>query len=134
VDNVDTDLNASSFLIRFKPDSHVDPQQLRKKVEDAGFFISNLQLKISIINKKIGADNFLLENGTYYHILNGKSENFSGSLTVEVVEKEYLTAKVFKKISAAFTQTCYKSSYVKDCKIPSDDSPSMSIFHVRLVK
>mgnify|MGYP003331874961 CR=1 FL=1 len=103
-------------------------------MEDAGFFISNLQLKISIYNKKIGADNYLMENGTYYHILNGKNEVFSGNLTLELVEKEYLTAKAFKKVSSAFEQTCYKSSGLTDCKIPSVDNPGAPIFHVRLVK
>ena len=44
VDQIDTDLEKSVFLIRFKPDMTVDADQIRQKVEDAGFSVAGLTL------------------------------------------------------------------------------------------
>ncbi len=134
VESVDTDLNASSFLIKFKPDVNVDPQLLRKKVEDAGFFISDLQLKVKLVNKAIGANTFIRESGSYYHLVNGKAETFSGLLTIHLIEKEYMTLKSFKKISASYNLECYQSAGIPDCKIPGVADLSSPVYHVRTVK
>jgi copper chaperone CopZ len=134
VESVDTDLNASSFLIKFKPNTNVDPQLLKKKVEDAGFFISDLQLKVKLINKAIGANTFIRESGSYYHLVNGKAENFSGLLTIQVIEKEYMTIKSFKKIAASYDLDCYQSAGLPDCKIPGTTDFGSNVYHVRTVK
>jgi copper chaperone CopZ len=134
VANVDTDLNASSFLISFKEDSQVDPQLLRKKVEDAGFFISDLQLKVDVKNKSLGADSFLKESGMYYHVVSGKNENFNGMLTIQVIEKEFLTAKAFKKFSASIELKCFQSVGVADCQVPYTSDIGFPVIHVRVIK
>ena len=45
IDSVDTDLETSSFLIVFRPGAKLDIEAIRKKVEDAGFSVSKLEIE-----------------------------------------------------------------------------------------
>lgn len=101
VDSIDTDLNASSFLIKFKNGSAVDPDMIRKKVEDAGFFVSMLQMELMLNKSVIENDNLIKVNGRNYEIVGGKPGKTEGRVKVQVVEKPFLSAKDYKKLSSS---------------------------------
>lgn len=100
VDNVDTDLNASSFLLKFKTGTAVDPDLVRKKVEDAGFFVSGLQLDLMLSKENIENNNLIKVNGRNYEVVGGKLASTEGLVKVQVVEKSYLSAKDYKKLAS----------------------------------
>ena len=45
VEKIDTDLDNSTFLLNFKEGMRLDADQIRKKVEDAGFSVALSKLK-----------------------------------------------------------------------------------------
>ncbi len=47
VDKIDTDLNATTFLLSFKPGATVNIDEIKAKVEDAGFSVAKLVLTAS---------------------------------------------------------------------------------------
>jgi copper chaperone CopZ len=100
VDSVDTDLNASSFLIKFRSGAAVDPDLIRKKVEDAGFSVSMLQLELMLNKGFIENENLIKFNGRNYEIVGGKLGKSEGLVRVQVVEKSFLTAKDYKKLAS----------------------------------
>lgn len=121
VDSVDTDLNASAFLIKFKSNKDVDPQMLRKKVEDAGFFISDLELQIEFDNQPFVNDGVVNSSGSSYQFKGIKSTILNGLIKVQLIDKGFLSAKEFKKIS-----TGQKSSTIQ--------VGNSNIFSVRVIK
>jgi copper chaperone CopZ len=50
VDNIDANLNNYTFEITFKENSKVEFDKLKKKVEDAGFFVSGFVAAINFEN------------------------------------------------------------------------------------
>src|SRR4051812_22447873 len=50
VDKVDANIQSSTFEISFRPGSNVDFERLKKKVEDAGFFVSRFVATIRFDN------------------------------------------------------------------------------------
>ena len=98
VESVDTDLNASAFEIKFKEGQHIDPEAIRKKVEDAGFSVSQLHLEFDASSHKIEHDTHLKVGNSFYHFVNVKSKEYNGPITLHVIDKEFLTTKDHKKI------------------------------------
>ena len=101
VDSVDTDLNASSFLMKFKTGTAVDPDMIRKKVEDAGFSVSMMQLDFMLTKGNIENDNLIKGYGRNYEIVGGKPNRTEGMVKLQVVEKNFLSPKDYKKLAAS---------------------------------
>ena len=121
VDSVDTDLNASAFLIKFKSNKDVDPQMLRKKVEDAGFFISDLEFQMQFNNQPVVNDGVVNSSGSSYQFKGFKSTTLNGLIKVQLIDKAFLSAKEFKKISA-------------DHRSSTNQVGNSNIFSVRVIK
>lgn len=96
VDSVDTDLNASSFLIKFKTGTAVDPDMIRKKVEDAGFSVSMMQLDFMLTKGNIENDNLIKGSGRNYEIVGGKPNRTEGMVKLQVVEKIFYRQKIIR--------------------------------------
>jgi len=132
VDNVDTDLNASSFVINFKEGQHVDPEAIRKKVEDAGFSVSQLHLEFDANNHKIEHDTHLKVGNSFYHFVNVKPKEYSGPVTLHVIDKEFLTPKDHKKIVGGSNLDCYKPGNTTKCVVPNHEVHGLNIYHVTI--
>ena len=132
VESVDTDLNASAFEIKFKEGQHVDPEALRKKVEDAGFSVSKLHLEFDAKNQKIEHDTHLKVGNSYYHFVNVKPKEYIGPITLHVIDKDYLTAKDHKKIVGGSNLDCYKLGDATKCAIANHEVHELNIFHVTI--
>lgn len=132
VDSVDTDLNASAFLIKFKEGQHIDPEAIRKKVEDAGFSVSQLHLEFDANNHKIAHDTHLKLGNSFYHFINVKSKEYDGPVTLHVIDKEFLTVKDHKKIVGGSNLDCYKPGNLTKCVIPNHEVHELNIYHVTI--
>lgn len=101
VESVKSDIKNSAFSIVFKADTQVDIGALKDAVEDAGFSIGSLKLTgvfagINVEKNqpvKFGSDTFLF--------LNAGSQVLNGEKTITIVDKNFMTAKEFKKQNAA---------------------------------
>ena len=121
VDSVDTDLEASAFMIKFKPEKNVDPTQLRKKVEDAGFFVSQLELEMTLHQQTLTNDVEVVSSGSTYQFVDVKSGIIDGKLKVQLIDKGFLSAKELKKIAPRTKEDQGQDFY-------------SSVFRVRVIK
>ena len=132
VDSVDTDLNASAFLIKFKQNAVVDLDELSRKVQDAGFSVASLFFTIKINGVKIGNDIHETINGNVYQFVNVKTQVLSGDVVFRLVDKNFVSAKDFKKFSAMTKMLCMKSGTTESCCSSAGIKENTRIFHVTM--
>jgi copper chaperone CopZ len=133
VESVDTDLNASSFELIFKSNMDVDPSALRKKVEDAGFSVSKLVLRFEANKQQIENSGFLTLGKFTYHFVQIKRATYDGLININIIDKEYLTAKDYKKKIAGVKEACYQTPQQEDCKLPNGKESSTHVFHATIL-
>lgn len=134
VEKVVSNIKTSSFEVSFKLNAVVNFDQLKKKVEDAGFFVAKFTAVVNFDKQKVENDDHVVLQNNTYHLLNIKDQEVSGDRTVQLLDKGYVSAKDFKK-NAAFTKMeCYKTGVAGSCcKNVKSVSPSSRIFHITLV-
>ena len=98
---VNADIKNSAFDISFKKDQEVEIEAMRKAVEDAGFFIGGLQVTGIFNNLNVANEDKIKMEKNALRFLDIEKQTLSGEKTIRVLNKEYVTAKEFKKINAA---------------------------------
>jgi copper chaperone CopZ len=111
VDSVDTDLEQSAFVLTFKDGSTVDADQIRKRVEDAGFSVAGLELKAKLPSGIRGNDGHLTLSGRTYHILTGSGPGIEGEASLRVVDKSFLSSKEERKYAGMSTAACFRTGH-----------------------
>jgi copper chaperone CopZ len=101
VASVQPDIKNSAFDIQFKKEAEVDIAGLRKAVEDAGFFVGGLNLTASFADLKIANEEKVKLGKNNLCFIEVGKQTLNGEKTIKVLNKEYVTAKEFKKFSAA---------------------------------
>jgi copper chaperone CopZ len=109
VDRVDANIKNSTFDITFKANSAVDFDKLKKKVEDAGFFVAKFFVTIYFENVAITNDADVNVGTTVFRFLNVKNETLSGNKTIRLLDKGFVPAKEYKKNSSLTKVTSYKT-------------------------
>lgn len=132
VDKIDTDLNGSSFIITVKEGAKVDPDLIRKKVEDAGFAVAGLQLTARFNGVSVKNDRHINFNGYTLHFLNVKDQLLNGDQTLTLVDKSFVPAKEFKKYSGSTKMECYWTGTSGDCCKKEGIAETQRIFHVTI--
>lgn len=132
VDKVDANIQNSTFDVYFKPNKAVNFDQLRKKVEDAGFFVAGFTAIIHFNNVAIANDELIVINGTTYHFLNVQDQTLNGDQTVHIIDKGFVTAKEYKKNAGFTTMDCYKTGVVGDCCHKEGLIKGSRIYHVTI--
>lgn len=101
VEKVMANIQTSTFDIRFKPGSKVDFDLLKKKVEDAGFFVSQFVASVDFNNTAIKANEPVTVGDKTFHFVNTKEAVLNGTKPVRILNKGFVSAKEFKKNSLA---------------------------------
>jgi copper chaperone CopZ len=109
VDRVDANIKNSTFDIAFKANSAVDFDKLKKKVEDAGFFVAKFFVTIYFENVAIANDADVNVGTKVFRFLNVKNETLSGNKTIRLLDKGFVPAKEYKKNSSLTKVTSYKT-------------------------
>jgi copper chaperone CopZ len=109
IQSVRSDIKNSSFNIVFTEKADVDIDEIRKAVEDAGFAIGSLKLTGNFNEVKIENDKHVQIGDKHFHFLNVDNRVLNGEQTITIVDKDFLTAKQFKKFSAATKMSCLQS-------------------------
>lgn len=132
VDKIDTDLNATTFLLSFKPGATVNIDEIKAKVEDAGFSVAKLVLTASFDKVAVEKDAHIQYAGSTFHFINAKQQVLSGDQQLTVIDKDFVSAKQFKKYSTQTTMPCYQSGVMAGCcKIEGQTAPAR-IYHVTI--
>jgi copper chaperone CopZ len=98
VDSVAIDLNKNLFIVYLKNDNKLSPNDLKNKVEKAGFFVGSFVAYLNINNVAI-ADNTQLDNFVF---IDSKAQTVNGIVKVKLLNKGFVTAKDFKKLQKAY--------------------------------
>jgi copper chaperone CopZ len=109
VEKVEPNIKNSSFEILFKPNSNIDLDKLKIKVEDAGFFVARFTATAHFDNAAVQNDNHLQLGNFIFHFLNVKPQIINGDKTITILDRGFVPAKEFKKNSAFTKMPCYKT-------------------------
>ena len=109
VSTVKSDIKNASFDIVFKEGVEADIDAIRSAVEDAGFFVAKLQMTGKFDNVSVKNDEHVVIAGKTFHFLEIKDQVLNGEKTLTILDKNFLTAKEFKKVSRATEMTCLQT-------------------------
>lgn len=132
VESVKSDIKNSAFNIVFKTNAEVDIDVLKKAVEDAGFFVGSLKLTGTFNNVKLEKDKHTQIGTEYFHFLNADGQTLSGEKTITVSDKNFVTAKEFKKISSLTKMKCLQTGKSAECCTKDAVPAETRIYHVTI--
>ena len=130
IQDIDVDIKQSEFILTFKPGANVDPDVLKKAVEDAGFSVARLKLTGDFSNVKIEKDAHVSIQGKTFHFLNGNAQTLNGEKTITVVDKYFVPAKDFKKYASSSTLNCVQTGKAGNCCTRESVAQNTRIYHV----
>lgn len=99
IGDVKADLNRNVFVLTFKNNAPVNLEQISKKVQGAGFSVSNLKATFNFANIKI-TDKQFNYGGESYRIVSPLNKQPQGLATFTVVNKGFAPVSVYKKYSS----------------------------------
>ncbi len=99
VEKIEANIKTSTFEIRFKEGSKVDFDKLKKKVEEAGFFVAGFVATIHFNGVKIKNNETIAVGDKTLRFVNVKEQTLSGVKSIRIIDKGFVSAKEFKKNS-----------------------------------
>ena len=128
VESIIPDLEETSFLIDFKKDKFIDFDLIQEKVEDAGFFVGEIEV---IFSDEITAENdkHSIHNGNLFHFF---SDNDSKSKTFKLVDRSFIPKSKFDIISEKTDHACYMTGKkTSTCCTKHESTKSNKIYHLK---
>jgi hypothetical protein len=110
----------------------VNIDAMKKAVEDAGFSVGNLKLTGNFEEVKIKNDKHVVIGNNVFHFLNVEDQTLIGEKTITVTDKNFVTAKQFKKISAATKMSCLQTGKAASCCLKDGVPADTRIYHVTI--
>lgn len=132
VQKVEANISTSTFDISFKPGTTVDFDQIKKKVEAAGFFVAKFSTTIHFNNQALANDGHITIDGMVFHFLNVMNQTLDGDKTIQLLDKGYVTAKAYKANSKYTLKDCYKTGVAAACCAKDGLKPGTRIFHATI--
>jgi copper chaperone CopZ len=124
VATVKPDIKNSSFNVIFKENGDVNIDELKEAVEDAGFSVANLKITGNFENVRLLKDQYTKIGNQVFYFLNADNKVLNGERTFMIVEKNFMTANIFKKYSALL-----KTESPQSLK-PESNGNKTRIYHV----
>jgi copper chaperone CopZ len=132
VQNIEPNIQNSSFEISFRQGARVDFDQLKKKVEDAGFFVSNLTASINFDHVELADDSHLVVGGNTIHFVNSGRRVLDGPTTIHLLDKGFVSSREYKKNSQLSSMECYKTGVASACCSRDGLKAGTRIFHATI--
>ncbi|MEC5142536.1 heavy-metal-associated domain-containing protein [Chitinophaga sp. 212800010-3] len=132
VEKIETDLDNTTFVLTFKQGVPVVIDDIKKKVEDAGFSVGKLVMTASFNSVEVKNDAHVAFAGNTLHFMHVKQQQLSGDRDITVIDKDFVSAKQFKKYSTETAMPCYKTGMMGDCCKTDGAVTSKRIYHVTI--
>lgn len=129
VDKVDVDLKTQEYKLTFKQDAAVDFDALSKAVENAGFSVSGLKVTADVSGADVQKDMHVKIGNQYFHFLNAANQTLNGNTTFSLVDKQFVSAKAFKKWSAASKMECVQTGRTAKCCTSDGVAAGTRVYH-----
>lgn len=132
VQDVKVDIKTSTFLVNFKEGVPVEFDVIKKAVEDAGFSVA--KLKVTGVFDKVDVQNdaHVQIGGKTFHFLNVSTQTLQGEKSITLVDKDFVSAKEYKKYSAATSMACVKTGKAQSCCTKEGIAADSRIYHVTI--
>jgi copper chaperone CopZ len=130
VKEVKVNIKQQEYFIVFKENSEADFDQLKKAVEDAGFSVASLKITGSFTALNVEKDKHLQLDGKNFHFVNSGTQVLNGEQTFTIVDKDFLSAKEYKKHSAATKLECIKTGKASACCVKNGIDSEQRVYHV----
>ncbi|WP_276091331.1 heavy metal-associated domain-containing protein [Pedobacter sp. JY14-1] len=111
VESIKPDLNKNIFMISFKKGRPINVDQIRKKVQDAGFSVGNLSAMFSFSNLKVDAQGQATDGGTVYKFANASERTLNGEIRATIIDRNFISPQAFKQYAARLKSPAYASGY-----------------------
>ena len=130
VKEVKVNIKSQEYIITFKQNNNADFDALKKAVEDAGFSVASLKVTGNFSDVSVQKDKHLQLDGKNFHFINSADKILNGEQTFTIVDKDFLSAKDFKKYSAATKMECIKTGKAGSCCAKDGIHANERIYHV----
>jgi len=130
VKEVKVNIKNQEYSIAFKEDSKADFDELKKAVEDAGFSVASLKVTGNFTGVTVEKDKHLQLDGKNFHFVNSTTQVLNGEKTLTIVDKDFLSAKEYKKFSAATKMECIKTGKAGECCVKEGIHSEERVYHV----
>ena len=130
VSEVKVNIKKQEYSIAFKETSKADFDELKKAVEDAGFSVASLKVTGTFTDVNVEKDKHIQLDGKNFHFVNSGSRVLNGEQTFTIVDKDFVSAKDYKKYSAATKLECIKTGKAAECCIKDGIHTAERVYHV----
>jgi copper chaperone CopZ len=99
VQKVDADIKTYTFQITFKPNTAVDFDKIKNKVESAGFTVCGFVANIRFDNDQIKKGELIKIQDKALIFIDGNDHLLNGDKQIKIMDKGFVSANVSKKYS-----------------------------------
>ena len=132
VEKVQVDIKNQKYNLSFKQGSHIEIDELAKAVEDAGFSVASLAVTATVEKVKLEKDNHIRIGNSYFHFLNASGQQINGSTSFNIVDKQFVSEKEFRKYKELTKMKCVETGKSEPCCISEDLVKDTRIYHAIL--
>lgn len=132
IQSVKADIKKSAFDIVFKQQANIDIDQIKHAVEEAGFSVGKLRLSGNFDNVTVKNNEHVQINNHTFHFLKVDDQVFNGERQITIVDKNYVTAKEFKKFSAFTQMNCVQTGKAAACCKKEGIHEDTRIYHATI--
>jgi len=130
VQEVKVNIKNQEYTIIFKENNNADFDALKKAVEDAGFSVASFKVTGNFSDVSVQKDKHLELDGKNFHFVSNSDKVLNGEQTLTIVDKDFLSAKDFKKFSAATKMECIKTGKAGSCCVKDGMHSEERVYHV----
>ncbi len=131
VKDVTVDIEKSKYDIKFKENVPVVIDDIKNAVTDAGFSVASMQVTANFDHVAVANDAHIALAGSNFHFLGVADQTLDGDRALTVVDKNYLSAKDFKKYSKYTQMKCVETGMMASC-CAKNSLGGGRIYHVTL--
>ena len=132
IESVKANIAASSYDIVFKKDAAVNLDDVKNAVKGAGFSVVKLQVKMNFDNVAVQNDTHVNVSGENLHFLNVPQQTLNGAVTLTILDKDFLSAKEYKKFAQYTNMKCISTGYMDSCCKKDEAEAHNRIYHVTI--
>lgn len=130
VQEVKVNIKNQEYTITFKENSDPDFDALKKAVEDAGFSVASLKVTGNFTDVSVQKDKHVQIDGKNFMFLNSTDKVLNGEQTITIVDKDFVSAKDYKKYSSGTKMECVKTGKAGSCCTKDGIHADERIYHV----
>jgi copper chaperone CopZ len=116
VDTVFVNIEVSTYDIRFNKEATPQFDQIAKAVVDAGFSVANLTVMVNFDKQVLDKNGLFTLDGIQYKLMGAPPATLQGSKKLQLIGKQYMLPKDFKKIPASSNTGMSSKTYLVSLK------------------